>query len=142
MYQNIYIFFIYYFLEFLYYLQSQSIPNRPDLHHPPQIFFHIYTIHRCIKSRKILKISGQNTYENYFFYVSRECNFLAFGFLKIPCSDIEFSFKLQNFEKYPSKLPNNTYVYRLLSKDSKNHAYSTQKYRYHAFNDPRTCNRH
>ena len=89
---------------------------------PPSDFFHFYTIHRCIKARKILKISGQNTYRNYFFYVSGDCNFHLFGFLKIPFSDIEFSFKLQKFEKYPFKLPNNTYVYRLLSKDSKNHA--------------------
>ena len=89
---------------------------------PPSDFFHICTIHRSIKARKILKISGQNTYRNYFFYVSGDCNFHLFGFLKIPLSDIEFSYKLQKFEKYPSKLPSNTYVYRLLSKDSKNHA--------------------
>ena len=82
----------------------------------PSVFFHIYTIHRCIKSRKILEISGQNIYGNYFFYVSGDCNFHLFGFLKIPCSDIEFSFKLQNFEKYPPKLPNNTYVYRFYSR--------------------------
>ena len=105
------------------YLIFESVhPKSPRSTPPPSDFFHIYTIHRCIKSRKILKISGQNTYGNYFFYVSGDCNFHLFGFLKIPCSDIEFSFKLQNFEKYPSKLPNNTYVYRLLSKDSKNHA--------------------
>ena len=87
----------------------------------PSDIFHFYTIHRYIKARKILKISGQNTYGNYIFYVSGDCHFCLLGFLKIPFSDIEFSFKLPKFEKYPSKLPANTYLYRLLSKDSKNH---------------------
>ena len=88
---------------------------------PPSDIFHFYTIHRYIKARKILKISGQNTYGNYIFYVSGDCHFCLLGFLKIPFSDIEFSFKLPKFEKYPFKLPANTYLYRLLSKDSKNH---------------------
>ena len=88
---------------------------------PPSDFFHFYTIQRFMKVRKILKISGQNTYGNYIFYVSGDCHFCLLGFLKIPFSDIEFSFKLPKFEKYPSKLPANTYLYRLLSKDSKNH---------------------
>ena len=42
-------------------------PKSPRSTPPPSDFFHIYTIHRCIKSRKILQISGQNTYENYFY---------------------------------------------------------------------------
>ena len=88
---------------------------------PPSDFLNFYTIQRFIKVRKILKISGQNTYGNYIFHVSGDCHFCLLGFLKIPFSDIEFSFKLPKFEKYPSKLPANTYLYRLLSKDSKNH---------------------
>ena len=95
--------------------------NSPKSTPPPSDIFHFYTIHRYIKARKILKISGQNTYGNYIFYVSGDCHFCLLGFLKIPFSDIEFSFKLPKFEKYPSKLPANTYLYRLLSKDSKNH---------------------
>ena len=95
-------------------------PKSPRSTPPPSDIFLFYTIHRYIKARKILKISGQNTYGNYIFYVFGDCHFCPFGFLKIPFSNIEFSFKLPKFEKYPSKLPTNTYLYRLLSKDSKN----------------------
>ena len=95
--------------------------NSPKSTPPASDIFHFYTIHRYIKARRILKISGQNTNGNYIFYVSGDCHFYLSGFLKIPFSDIEFSFKLQKFEKYPSKLPTYTYVYILLSKDSRNH---------------------